>query len=371
MQLQSVHSMAEKDTPLTWKEVEVAYLYHSGKSQAQIQKAIGNISQSTVSRLIQSAIDKGLLVQREPEFLRELLPEEISGKLESTYGEVSNIPQLHKLSENFTSLRVMPKRSFHEDAAKLIPKLLEDVKVLGISWGRTCRMLVEALRPTRKLKNLQCCIPIQGDPFFCQHRNASKYATTRLAILLEDQLMPRKSEKERRKNRSSLIGVPAYVSGKYKGVIDKFYSDLFGYQKIFGPDGLARQLDGIICGVGVFDDSDSDLTGVFIKERIAQGDISEEELREICTADFGGILLPKGEPSERIDELNEGFVGMDLEMLKCIADKARSGKKPGSIVIAQGKRKAEAVIAAIRTGLVSQLIVDAPLAREMKKLLKE
>ena len=189
-------------------------------------------------------------------------------------------------------------------------------------------------------------------------------------MMLEDQLMPEKSKKHIRQNRFSLIGVPAYVSGTNKTQIEQFYSKLTGYQMIFGANGLAHQLDSIICGVGVYDDSNSDLTGVFIKERIAQGETDEEELRQICAGDFGGVLLAKKAGCSKTAKLNKGWVGMDQNMLKKVASRARLGEGPGSIAIAQGKRKAEAVITAVRSELVSQLVVDVPLAKALKQFFK-
>lgn len=353
-------------------DIQIAYLYQGGATQEEISKELGGMSQSKVSRRIKEAFEIGLLVKSEIEFNPRKIPEQHRLAYESMFGEVSDIPELKEMSKNFKNATVLPTDSFDERVSLIIPDLVAEAKVIGVGFGKTCRRVLDKIKTEKKIGPDTHVIPIQGEPLFFINRNALKYSPSRLAVVLEDALIDKGDRvKVRKETNHSLVGVPAYIGdSKLKDSVEAFYSQLPGYQNIFGKGGLAGKMDCFICGVGMLDPENDDRSGVFIRERIVQLPEQEDRIRKICVGDYGGLLLPrKRSHKAEISKLNQGWVGLTDSRLREVAATWQNGSGPGSIAIAIGEHKAEAILAAVNADYISHLIVDAALARAIKNII--
>ncbi len=360
-----------KDEKPDYLEIVVAFLTHQGHKQIEISEKLKRrgvkISQSQVSRLIDRAKKThGILTDRNPEFNRRNVPKDLLKKLASEFESDDELnASLKAQSSAFQRVYVVQEADFIRGAAALLPNLLRNAAVLGISWGTTCRGIIDSLSAANELKNLKACIPIQGDPAFWNNSKAATLSATRLAQLMEEALISSDREQQ---YQYSLIGVPAYISPGKKQGVEKFYCAMPGFKAIFGKGGAADKLNGVITSVGVPSLRDPERRGIFIRERIEQGDTTLQELDKLCYGDFSGILLPKTKPSEKVEKLNSGWTGLNHGQLKKVA--ARDPKRnPGVIVVAEGGYKAHAVLAAVKEHFVTRLIVGAELGRSLKKLL--
>jgi len=119
---------------------------------------------------------------------------------------------------------------------------------------------------------------------------------------------------------------------------------------------------------------DGPSTGDFIAERLVQEKeiIRKEELAQLIYGDVGGVLLEQPglcpDDQAMVDRLNAGWTGMKAKDLRRIAQAAGRNGSGGVILVASSAAKADVLFAAIRRGLVNQLVVDEPLMARLVDL---
>lgn len=345
-----------------------AFLSSKGKTQSEISEEL-DLSQTFVSQLLRDATKAHMLEDRHPEFIREKVNDKFLVRIEREFEakqELTGI--LQKESSSFNQIFVVHDTEFVKGAAKVLPGFLSNAVVLGVSFGRTCRELIEAFDETY-LPRLEACIPTQGDPIFWNNQSSATLTATRLAQILKKKLLDGSATEQ-----FSLTGVPAYISSnRYdREKVSEFFSDVPGYKAIFGEDGevgIAERLNGILTGIGIASPDDEQQRGVFITERIKQENIDPKEMAAYCYGDLSGLLLPRNRKIKAVEKLNSSWTGLPAESIKAIAA-LDADTNPGVIAVAAGALKAEAILAAIRGDYVTRLIVDRNLAGALSQLLK-
>lgn len=267
---------------------------------------------------------------------------------------------------------------FCPQASRRVLDLLESANYVGIGWGHTVAALTAALEKypngaARRSKNPNkvLFIPTCGEPLGPESRpeRASSALVARLHALWGCKGKP-----------LSLAGVGSVIQEKFKGAerdtVRRYIADMRDYRLIFGPPAevgtapLIQKVDCLISSVGSF-------AGDWQKyqdELIRVGGIDREELRELALGDIGGALIPQSGLSrsqkERLRSITESWTGITLEQCKRIASKADNSGKPGVIVLAIGKNKANVVLEIVKQRLVNELIIDHDLAGELGNKLK-
>src|SRR5581483_261529 len=109
------------------------------------------------------------------------------------------------------------------------------------------------------------------------------------------------------------------------------------------------------------------------RERIAQEPISKEEMQKLILGDVGGLLFAKphldAAARRKVDELNQGWIGMTFKHLQRIAKAASARHAPGVIFVAFGREKAEMMVEIVRRGYANQLVIDFTLLEGLKQIL--
>ncbi len=370
--------------------IAAARLRSEGCSQTEIAARLG-FSQPEVSRLLEEAAERGFLSPG-PALRRRNIPD----------ADYEAAEQAHLFKDNLASVLaplVPPKvhfevrvalgdeNTFAFAAAGRVVDLIMPSSRIGIMWGRSVFDLVsgivahsDAFDPDQSL-DVEC-LPLCGDPLFLINDRRVRHSSSYLAAMLEEALNASKS-----KGLPCLNGVPAYISrqraqdsGTTVENWRRFLQGIPGYQAIFGntrdsTKGLIHEVDTIITGVGTIvmtREAPWRETGDFIMERLIQDSFDKPEMNRLIFGDIGGILLPRGKlPAadlRQVDELNAGWMGLELSHHQTVARKAAPGKAPGVIVVAYGRWKEEMVKECIRRGLVNQLIVDPSLAEALVRI---
>jgi DNA-binding transcriptional regulator LsrR (DeoR family) len=388
-----IHNSEKTPTPQQrYFAIAAAFLLAQGKSRAEIAAKLKR-SEPEVAKLIGLAKELGYL-SRAPAFLRYHVNNADWREVERHFfGEASftsalqtllppNVPfEAHVMLGNYNE--------FIHAAAIYVGHLLRLANRLGLMWGRTVHLLVENIKACgehldRDALNRIECVPLCGDPIHLMNQREIEYSASWLAVELERAL---RGKAKYREEFPCLIGVPAYLSRAVRagarsdgGNWVSFVHQIPGYETIFGRKPgqrfrLADEVDTIIMGAGIIGPDSGPWkpsqprepsTGDFIQERLQQEqDVSNERLARLIFGDVGGLLLERPglnrEDRQLVDELNRGWTGLQIADLQRIAKATHKNGKPGIILIAAGDAKAEVLHAAIKLGLVNQLVVDVPL----------
>lgn len=302
----------------------VAWLYHMrGLRQSAIAERL-NISQSKVSRLLEQAVDAGI-VRTEV----VLPPDEqsvLETELESAYGlreshvyDIGRAPDESQLIHELGQLLALRMQSIASDAG-----------VMGFtSWSRTLQEAVRQLRPLGQFST-QYVVEMVGDlgPPTFQHLAAQ--TTQQLADLTGGEPM--------------FLRVPGVVAS------------LEVKQTMLDHDKYARatlkkldELDFALVGIGSGEINPSLRAGdnFFTAEQVAQakrlGAVGEVDLRYIG---YDGEPVPT--------DFDELIVGVTLEQLR------RAGRRWG---VAGGRSKYRAIRAALVGGWINTLVTDSVTAQ--------
>jgi DNA-binding transcriptional regulator LsrR (DeoR family) len=261
---------------------------------------------------------------------------------------------------------------FCDAASRHLANLLEsDQMTIGTMYGKTVSQLIDGIGRYRAATGDRGgirVIPLAGDPLYLLNQQTQEVSASHLAAKLERILVGAS------RDLPSLTGVPAYVSWDFVSdpkkhvVINEFLKRIPGYAQIFcGIDGppYIEQLDTVISGVGIITSSEKS-TAAFIRERELQDKEKFSSRKHLVLGDIAGVLLPKPELSDadkaKLDDLNQGWKGVQLNHLRNVARRARPGGPTGVIVAAFSKEKAPIVREAVIRGLVNNLVVDDSLA---------
>lgn len=289
--------------------------YEEGFSQLEIAKAL-NIPRSTISKLLTSAKEAGYvrIVLNFPN--QELI--HLERKIEKSY--------------NLKECVVVEKEEdIGSIGAKYVERILNEEDVVGISWGLTLEKIVRFIQPSKKkVKEVVQIVGGLGDPSEDYH-----------AINLTRELARKMN------SQASILQAPGIVrSLEVKKVLLSEPSIANCLKKI-------SSITVALVGIGTLHE-DSTL--------VKKGKILTEEERKYliskgCIGDVALIFLNKyGEPV--ITEISERIIGISYEQLKRIKN---------VIAFAGGIRKLEAIRAALRSGLLTALVTDKEVAKELVK----
>ena len=165
--------------------------------------------------------------------------------------------------------------------------------------------------------------------------------------------------------------------------ISEFVRKISGFQEIFIGEKKASAIfdsvDMILTGVGVLQRDqqtgriDKGRSGDFLQERFAQhDDLSDEWLDQCTCGDVGGIVLPRqhlgDEAKQEVERFNQGWIGLTEQKLTEVSERAAKRRTPGVVIIAQDRKKARVVEAAVRQGIALNVIATEQVAEEMERI---
>ena len=374
-----------------------AFLYSQRYSREEIGHIL-KISQPSVSRSIQHAIEKGW-VESVVRFATDKIP---TGRVEEINALISPKQQLEKWFERFASTyglttipdyRVLPSANRSTDAAKWeeritqfgdmaaepLRNLLRPTKVCGISWGYTITSIVQGLRKLDPLslhtESVMTFIPLCGEPLGKPYGKAVTQLSASSLAEQFDQLFNGHTE-----HSPTMFPVPAIIlhkdQEKVKTIREFFESNATGYREIFygeqnngqQEEPLIDKLDTILTGVG----APTHPRGYWGDALISTKGINWERLSTLIIGDIGGVLFPhpaieRNEPEE-LKVLRDGWMGIDEDHMRKCAEKAAHNKTAGVIVVAIGANKAKSVYESMKRKLVNTLLIDLDLAEALLQI---
>jgi hypothetical protein len=338
-----------------------------------------NVSQSQVSRLLRLArevrwlVDRPLFIPPEPgdpyfEIWREVesqfvLSKRLEQKFRAYYGgPLRRVVVVDGLGE-----------TFFQGAADALLSFLSEmdpqcgaISSLGVTWGRNIRYVIQALRqlvpePIRPPDRPITLVPLCGEPFQ-DREDPQTFNSSALTWELHQVVNARGSPAP-----LSIAGVYAFIPQRYRGqaeTILDFYRLGSAYAAIFPKDGgLAQSLDAVLTAIGVPGER---YPGVFLRERLALGDLAPDDMPSIL-GDVSGILIPRKSAKRRIaakvEQLNRRWTGVKKEHLTHCAARAERG--PGVMIVAQSEDRAALIHRCCReekmfnTLLISRVLAEA------------
>ncbi len=388
-----------RNPALRYLVVAAASLLSSGRSRQEIGDRLKR-SQPEVSKLLKLAAAAGYLSPA-PTFLRHKVNDADYAAVQRLYfGEADFTAALAVLvppGVQFAATVVMGNYpEFIHGAAVHVCHLLRRARRLGLMWGRTVHLLVENIKACGEHLDRDAlggieCVPLCGDPIHLLNQRKLEFSASWLAVELERAL--RRPSAHRTAN-PCLIGVPAYLSRAVRagarldgGGLVGFLHQIPGYEAIFGahpaqPRRVADEVDSVIMGAGIIgpefaqwspERPDFPASGDFIAERLVQEeDVRKEDLARLIFGDVGGVLLERPDLSradrQTVESLNAGWTGMREQDLQRIAAAAGKTGRAGLILVASSAAKAEVLLAAVRRGLVNQVVVDESLKVRLVEL---
>lgn len=372
-----------------------AYLASQGKTQIEIARELG-LSQATVSRLLRDAREDDYLSVK-VFFHEEKIESDLLAKVMQRVFNREIVNSLDEIAERYSGqrglvLRVFSSGSkdsseegmktriqeFSKQAAPFIKDLLMNTASCGISWGTTLGGVVTALGKTLAdaphTKNPITVIPLGGEPLgLVPNSFSSSYLAANLGKIMNGETA----------QTPSIAMVPAFIPGDFNGTeldgVWKMIGLVEAYEQIFDSQhgqsqitrkSLASQLEMILTSVGPAES----LFG-YIGRELSRSGMKIEELQKYAYGDICGVCIPRPgiskEGEEQLHIIADRWTGVRRKHLEDCANRAAKHKKPGVVVVAVGKKKAQFVLEIIKQGLVNTLIVDDDLEEHLKKLVKE
>ncbi len=307
---------------------------------------------------------------------------------------------------------------FGTSAAATISRLLEPCECVGISWGRTMRVVVDALigrSQSRLAGNSKMIFPLWGEAwgpeaddsrsriFLYRHLLSASVLARDLANYVDpSKLNPRFSlesvptalptpsdwmlSHRQAKNKKQKDATAERFSQEDIDSLGKYFRDagISSWSEIFGrgsfaaeesagPDALVSRADMMILALGT-----KKLPGRFLNQEYLNhilGDEQRERLLRLVCGDIGGVLLeenPKTISSKDQDFLSQiraSWTGVRAVDLKECVVRAASMHTPGVVACGLSRPGAgEVALEVVRHGLASQLVVDELLALELRDL---
>lgn len=308
-----------KESPDILKLVEISKLYYERNlTQAEIAKRM-KISRPAVSKLLSEARARGIvhIEIRSPLETNVLLLDQLAmtynlqgGLIVPTGGSGERINQQVLISQ----------------AALYLERLIPTMDKVGLGWGYTMGCLVEELKPGKVNKETggHVC-PVVGsapnDIKWYQSNELTRIFAEKVGFSPHYLLAP---------------AFPMSVTNK------ELFENTQEYQHI---SGMWSQLDAVILGAGLHpsvpDQATAARFGGLLKKRRAVGMIA---------------TYYYDEHGQFIDSPNDIVIRIPLDDLK---------KTKVFMIVGSGERKVASVRGALRTGVVTHLIIDDATAREL------
>jgi deoxyribonucleoside regulator len=314
------------DVPLVVKVAKMYYL--EGLKQEDIARQVG-ISRSLISMILTEARETGIveITVRDP-FLNDDL---LSRSLAAFYPKTDFVVIPTSSRDPDAQRKIVAER-----ASDILAKTIRGGETIGLAWGRTCHELVQSLKLQDKAR-AAAVVPLIGG----SHQTATYFQINELVRQLA----------ERVGGVPSFIHAPALVSGREERDMYLNSSSMQAIRQAW------RSLDAVITGIGAFSQRGGEAREKYTGENEVYRQLeSQDAVGDLCTRyyDRSGKFITEG--------YYERVVGIPVEDLK---------KAKRTILMASGTEKAEAILGALRTGLVSVLVMDESTAKAALALLQE
>jgi deoxyribonucleoside regulator len=308
--------------------VKVAQMYYlDGLKQEEIARQVG-ISRSLISMILTEAKERGIveITVRDPFLNDDALSHALAARFPKTRFTV--IPTS---SRDATARRKLVAQR----AADLLARSLSGEEVVGLAWGRTCHELVNAFRPVGERLRLSV-VPLIGG----SSQTAPYFQINELVRVLA----------ERAGGTPYFIHAPALVADRKERDLHLNGSSMQPIRQRW------KHMDVVVFAIGALGSDHPDRES-YLGELEVQRDVRERDAAgDICARYFDrrGRFIQ--------DALYERIVGVPIEDLKGAGN---------ALCMASGVEKAEAIDAALRTGVPGQLVMDEPTARAALELMRD
>lgn len=301
--------------------------YQLGVSQEEIARR-AYVSKSTISRLIRKAVDLGY-VEFKINYSGETVIQ-LQQELSDWFG-VSCVVIPSFVDDYFTRLDDVCEYAAHD-----IPALIRDEEIVGVNWGRTAEYLAKHLvSPPREKRHVKVCM-------------LSGFVTGTIAAMKAAHIVEKFAEVF--SAQGFVMPAPLVVDSEH--IADVLRAD----SNIRYVMNLCYQAQTVILSIGGMDLRDTFLTdegtyNLSVYNRIAHsggvGDIAGRHF------DING--------NEIQSNITQRIMGISLASIK---------EKENRIGIAVGKHKSQAVLGALRGGIINRLYTDEKTANDILKKAK-
>jgi DNA-binding transcriptional regulator LsrR (DeoR family) len=301
--------------------IKVCDMYYNQECSQQKIASELNLSRPTVSRLLSSAREQGI-VKISISDLDEIRYWELERELEKRFGlaEVLITESREDADETNDLIGRM--------AGRYISKKIRNDSIVGVSMGRTLHQMVTHVRdPEAKEVTF---VPLVGGMGQLQTQLHANSIAEDLARIYEGTFVP--------------FHAPARVSSR------KMRDELMKEESLAGAVSMMKHLDMALVGIG-YPNEYSSITATGYYDEQAIEELKRRKVAgDICMQFFdeNGSTLPYS--------IDNNVIGIDIANL-C--------KVPSCIGIAGGMDKLKAIRGAIRGGYINRLITDVDCARAL------
>ena len=154
--------IGETYMPSTWLALKTAQLYYlENMSQKEIASIL-NISNVTVSRMLQRAKDLGIIQFSIADAYQSALT--LGNKIKNRYS-LNDVIVVSLDFRNIINKNMSIKQLTALEGARYLQRIIKDNDILGLAWGRTMYYLIHYLNPCQKA----------GTSFVTLHGNLGNY----------------------------------------------------------------------------------------------------------------------------------------------------------------------------------------------------
>ncbi|MGI4895469.1 MAG: sugar-binding transcriptional regulator [Janthinobacterium lividum] len=211
-------------------------------------------------------------------------------------------------------------------SAGILAELLDDGQLLGITWGRTLRTLVDALRDVPKVQVVQLVGGIVSGPLEFSPADLIRTLASRTA------------------GQAHPLHAPLLADSAESAATIRAETSIAATMSLF------TRLDRAVVGIGSWTGDGSALRAAL------PADVVAACLRAGVVADVGTTLIGDGGEILDVAELGQRAIGATTTQLRSV---------PDVTAVAGGPDRARAITAACRTGLIHRLVTDDVTARRL------
>ena len=314
----------EKNSQFKRTLFQVAKLYYDeGLTHQQIAEKM-SVSRPLITQYLAKARQQGIVHIKvvEPEAQSQEIEEKLLEK--TTLRSVRIIPKPHR-SEMLT------EQAISSNSAKLFLELVSDDSAIGLAWGRNVVNMVNDLPENLSAHKARVL------PLFGESNTHNNYTQLNHMVMSVSKAL---------KCKANYLHLPMIVSS------ESMKKNLMKETDVKGTCSLWNKLDICVMGIGALPPTDGMIPVISQEEldvfykRGAVGDICGHYYDE------DGKFLP--------DTLEKRLIGVNIKQLK---------KCPENLAITCGANKATAVLGALRTGIITSLVIDQPCAETVAEML--
>jgi DNA-binding transcriptional regulator LsrR (DeoR family) len=309
--------MADYELDMLIKVAELYYLHDM--TQQQVANKL-HLSRTKVSRMLKAAKEKGIVE------IKINYPVETSTRLENLFAEKFHLKEVI-IVKGYNDPKEIIWQRVTETAARYLNRIFKNKVMLGVSWGRTLRKVVDALNHSDAGIEVVQLIGNMG---------SSDVSANEIVRKLADSFH----------GNYHLLPAPAIVDNE--SIRDAIISD-GTIQKILM---MFDKIDVALIGIGDLSGESAFVTSGYLKQDDIEFLRKSGAVGDICGRfyDINGNLCDNC--------FNRRVIAVTLEQLK---------KIPHVVGVASGPQKAEAILGALRGGYVDVLVTDEDTAELVLK----